>query len=526
MGKKQGMPEALSEAHFAKIRRKAGLPPVEPEAEAAPKNKKRKADGKTNGGAAAKKAKTVGPARAAEKPAKAKAAPKSNGNGKAANGKAKGAKVALADAAGVDGLISDDDDVAAEGLSDLENDDDLEIADDDFAESGSEVYDSDADQGPQRMWSDDESGGEEDLEAANEEGLRMDEDTEEDDDDSDDDDERGLASAAGIQTNIENERPQVLEDADALAEKPQGFLAPDLQVIRQRMTETIRVLDDFAKLAQTGRSRSEYTAQLLKDICAYYGYSEFLAEKMFSLFSPREAFAFFEANETPRPVVIRTNSLRTNRRDLAQALINRGVTLEPVGKWSKVGLQIFESSVPLGATPEYLAGHYILQAASSFLPCVALDPQENDRVLDMSSAPGGKASYLSAMMKNTGLVVANDANKARCKALVGNLHRLGCRNTIVTNLDAREFPKPMGGFDRVLLDVSSGVAEVVDLVLSMALWWGMQQRLCVLRLYCYSLYTPCINANPSRPRVPAPVSSPRTQVVSVFNTPPLLPTPL
>ena len=65
-------------------------------------------------------------------------------------------------------------------------------------------------------------------------------------------------------------------------------------------------------------------------------------------------------------------------------MINRGVQLEPVGKWSKVGLQIFDAQVPLGATPEYLAGHYILQAASSFLPVMALAPQENERVLDVS----------------------------------------------------------------------------------------------------------------------------------------------
>lgn len=114
------------------------------------------------------------------------------------------------------------------------------------------------------------------------------------------------------------------------------------------------------------------------------GYSEFLADKLLSLFPPREAQAFFEANETPRPVVIRTNTLRTHRRELAQSLINRGVQLEPVGKWSKVGLQIFDAQVPLGATPEYLAGHYILQAASSFLPVMALAPQENERVLDVS----------------------------------------------------------------------------------------------------------------------------------------------
>jgi ribosomal RNA methyltransferase Nop2 len=66
------------------------------------------------------------------------------------------------------------------------------------------------------------------------------------------------------------------------------------------------------------------------------GYSEFLADKLLNLFPPREAQAFFEANETPRPIVIRTNTLRTHRRELAQSLINRGVQLEPVGKWVRV----------------------------------------------------------------------------------------------------------------------------------------------------------------------------------------------
>ncbi len=61
-----------------------------------------------------------------------------------------------------------------------------------------------------------------------------------------------------------------------------------------------------------------------------------------------QALAFFEANESPRPVTIRANTLRTRRRDLAQALINRGVNLEPIAKWSKVGLQVFESNVPIG----------------------------------------------------------------------------------------------------------------------------------------------------------------------------------
>ncbi|KAI9665252.1 MAG: rRNA (cytosine-C5-)-methyltransferase nop2 [Trizodia sp. TS-e1964] len=269
---------------------------------------------------------------------------------------------------------------------------------------------------------------------------------------------------AALQTNLATDRLNIFEDEDQdviTGKAGAADLAPDLHYIRTRITEAIRILDDFSKLSQEGRSRAEYTQQLLKDICAYYGYSAYLAEKLFNLFPPREAFAFFEANETARPVVIRTNTLRTHRRELAQALINRGVTLEPVGKWSKVGLQVFESTVPLGATPEYLAGQYILQAASSFLPVMALAPQENERILDMAAAPGGKTTYISALMKNTGCIFANDSNKARAKALIGNIHRLGAKNTIVCNYDAREFPKVMGGFDRVLLDAPCSGTGVI-----------------------------------------------------------------
>lgn len=191
---------------------------------------------------------------------------------------------------------------------------------------------------------------------------------------------------------------------------------------------------------------------MIKDISHYYGYSEFLAAKLFDLFSPSEAIEFFEANEVPRPVTIRANTLRTRRRDLAQALINRGVNLDPIGKWTKVGLQVFDSQVPIGATPEYLAGHYMLQAASSFLPVMALAPREHERILDMASAPGGKSTYIAALQKNTGTVFANDSNKDRIKSLIANIHRMGVKNAVVSNYDGREFPRVIGGFDRVLLD--------------------------------------------------------------------------
>jgi len=238
--------------------------------------------------------------------------------------------------------------------------------------------------------------------------------------------------------------------------------APDLQIIQTRIREVVVVLQDFKARRAEGVDRQTYLNRLKKDLCTYYNYNEFMVERFLQVFQTSEIVEVLEANEVQRPVTIRTNSLKTRRRDLAQALIGRGVNLDPVGKWSKVGLVVYSATVPLGATPEYLAGHYILQGASSLLPVMALAPQVNERVLDMASAPGGKTTHIAALMNNTGMVLANDANKDRCKAVVGNCHRLGITNTVISNYDGRKLPKIMSGFDRVLLDAPCSGTGVIS----------------------------------------------------------------
>ena len=53
-------------------------------------------------------------------------------------------------------------------------------------------------------------------------------------------------------------------------------------------------------------------------------------------------------------------------------------------------------------------------------------------------------AFTAALMKNTGMLFSNDANADRIKGLVGNIHRCGVTNTVVSNEDGRSFPKVCG----------------------------------------------------------------------------------
>ena len=236
---------------------------------------------------------------------------------------------------------------------------------------------------------------------------------------------------------------------------------PDLTSIQQRIQEVVRVLADFKNRRAPDRSRNDYLERLTSDLATYYGYNHFLIRYFIDTFSVPETMELLEANETQRPVTLRTNTLKIRRRDLAAQLINRGVNLDPIGKWSKVGLLVYDSRVPIGATPEYMAGMYMLQSASSFLPCMALSPQEGERVLDVAAAPGGKTTYLAALMRNTGMVFANEFQKKRLNSLVANLQRMGCSNSVVCNYDGRQLPKVLGYVDRVLLDAPCSGTGVI-----------------------------------------------------------------
>ena len=66
----------------------------------------------------------------------------------------------------------------------------------------------------------------------------------------------------------------------------------------------------------------------------------------------------------------------------------------------------------------YINGKIYMQSLSSMLPVLFLNPKENESILDMAAAPGGKTTQISALTNNKALITAVEKNKIRRDRLI------------------------------------------------------------------------------------------------------------
>jgi 16S rRNA (cytosine967-C5)-methyltransferase len=96
-------------------------------------------------------------------------------------------------------------------------------------------------------------------------------------------------------------------------------------------------------------------------------------------------------------------------------------------------------------------GMIMPQSRGSMTPPLVLDPQPGERVLDLCSAPGAKASQLAALMGDEGTITCVEVNPRRADGLRRTLRRMRATTAAVTIADAGE-PLAGGPYDRVLAD--------------------------------------------------------------------------
>jgi NOL1/NOP2/sun family putative RNA methylase len=168
---------------------------------------------------------------------------------------------------------------------------------------------------------------------------------------------------------------------------------------------------------------------------------------------------FLKKMELTPQSYLRTNTLKINTKDLKERLVSKGFELEDTILDDV--LCVKKQTFRLGATTEYLLGYYYIQDLSSCLAVDALDVRENQTVLDMASAPGGKTTYISQKMKNTGILIALETNPRRMRALRFNLQRCGVINTCILKMDGKSAMDLNVQFDRVILDAPCSCEGII-----------------------------------------------------------------
>ena len=115
---------------------------------------------------------------------------------------------------------------------------------------------------------------------------------------------------------------------------------------------------------------------------------------------------------------------------------------------------IYEKEIyDLGKSIFYDLGCFYLQEPSAMIPSFLLSPNEDDIVLDLCAAPGGKTVQASFLMDGRGLIIANDIARDRTNILLENVEKLGLPNVAITNNDFQKIEKNYENyFTKIILD--------------------------------------------------------------------------
>ena len=112
-----------------------------------------------------------------------------------------------------------------------------------------------------------------------------------------------------------------------------------------------------------------------------------------------------------------------------------------------------ESREPMGTNPLHHAGAFYMQEPSAMSVVTAADIQENEKVLDLCAAPGGKSINAACALKSTGILWSNEINKSRASILLSNIERMGIKNAVVSSCSPEQLAEQLPGFfDKVIVD--------------------------------------------------------------------------
>ena len=174
---------------------------------------------------------------------------------------------------------------------------------------------------------------------------------------------------------------------------------------------------------------------------------------------PAQWEAIVEANNQRPPMWLRVNRVHHSRDSWLALLEEAG--MKGFTHPAYPDAVRLETPVPVHALPGFEAGWVTVQDASAQGCMTFLDPQNDEYILDLCAAPGGKTTHILEAAPEA-QVLAVDVDEQRLSRVYDNLKRLGMKATVKQG-DGR-YPAQWCGeqqFDRILLDAPCSATGVI-----------------------------------------------------------------
>ena len=182
-----------------------------------------------------------------------------------------------------------------------------------------------------------------------------------------------------------------------------------------------------------------------------YSAPEWLCDMWCKSYGRENAEKLLEASFGAVDTVLRVNTEKIDADNLINLLAKEGFDCETGGNVENSA--VVKSGGAVHKTEAYKNGLFHVQDAASQLCCKALGVQENETVIDICAAPGGKSFTLAENMKNTGRIISCDIYEHRLKLISEGAERLGLTNIETVRNDGNVFNPDFPLADKILCDV-------------------------------------------------------------------------
>lgn len=184
-----------------------------------------------------------------------------------------------------------------------------------------------------------------------------------------------------------------------------------------------------------------------------------LADRLIKQYGNEKAAEFLRRSLEPHKLYLRVNNTKTDCDSLISEFAKDGITVKKCSLLDNCLEADAFGSVENNEL--FKKGFYHVQDLSSQLCCAALEPKTDEKILDICSAPGGKAFTITERTSDKCELYACELHDKRVKLIKSGAERLGLKSIKALQNDAKIFNTDFPKFDKILCDVPCSGTGVI-----------------------------------------------------------------